>query len=99
MGARGHAVTKSSLTEETPSTPGWVDARIREVFAAYGPGVEAARDAYADCLAGVRGAVDVDLGHDRCRRTALAAVEGIVSDIPALDHALQALEAEISNST
>ena len=92
-------MTRSSLTEETPATPGWVDVRIREIFAPYGPQTAGARDAYADCLAGVRGSVDVDAGHDRCRRSALAAVEGVIEDIPALDLALQALEAEISNAT
>ncbi len=57
------------------------------------------QSAYADCLAGVRGAVDVDLGHDRCRRHLLETVRDQISDIDALDRALQALEAEISADT
>ena len=92
-------MTRSSLTEETPSTPGWVEARLREIFAPFGSEVGSARDAYADCLAGVRGAVDVDLGHDHCRRTLLAALGDKVADPAALDRSLQALEAEISNAT
>ncbi len=92
-------MTLSSLPEETPATPGWVDRRVREIFAALGDGATAAGDAYADCLAGVRGAVDVDFGHDTCRRAALASVEGSTVDVGALDRELQALEAEISNGT
>ena len=92
-------MTRTSLTEETPAAPGWVERRVREVFAPLGDAANTARDAYADCLAGVRGAVDVDQGHDRCRRSALAALEGIAPDIPGMDRELQALEAEISAST
>ncbi len=92
-------MTRSSLTEETPSTPGWVDAKIRTLFAPLGNAGEAPRDAYADCLAGVRGGVDVDGGHDRCRKTAIAAVREIAPDVDGLDRALQALEAEISRDT
>jgi hypothetical protein len=90
-------VNRSSLTEETPAAPGWVDRRVREIFAQ----VDAvdAGNAYADCLAGIRGQVDTDVGHDRCRRAALAALEGRDADIDALDRTLQALEAEISNAT
>ncbi len=51
---------------------------------------------YAECLAGVRGAVDMDLGHDRCRQTLLGAVAKMIEDPTELDHALQALEAKIS---
>ncbi|WP_158742163.1 hypothetical protein [Acidisphaera sp. L21] len=89
-------MSRSSATEETPSTPGWVDGSIREIFAPYGQSVEAARDMYAECLAGVRGAVDMDLGHDRCRQTLLGAVAKMIEDPTELDHALQALEAKIS---
>ena len=90
---------RSSLTEETPATPGWVDRRVREIFGPLGEAGVAAGNAYADCLAAVRGAVDVDAGHDRCRRAALAAIEGDAADIDGLDRQLQALEAEISNAT
>ncbi len=93
------AIARSSATEEAPATPGWVDERIEAIFGPLGPAVAQARDAYAACLAGVHGAVDMDLGHDRCRRTLLKAVDGLVPDPAALDRALQALEAEISADT
>ena len=92
-------MNRSSLTEETPATPGWVDRRVREIFAPFGEGAGGVGTAYADCLAGVRGAVDVDAGHDRCRRTAIGAIEGTGGDLGELDRQLQALEAEISNGT
>ncbi len=92
-------MTRSSLTEETPATPGWVDARITAIFAPFGPSLDAVRDAYAECLAGVRGAVDVETGYDRCRRNAVQAARDVVADADALDHTLQTLEAEISSST
>jgi len=57
------------------------------------------RDAYAVCLAGVRGAVDIDAGHDRCRAEALAALRDMDVNVTALNLALEALEAEISAST
>ena len=92
-------MTRSSLTEETPSTPGWVDVKVKQLFAELGSGADEARDAYASCLAGVRGGVDVDTGHDRCRQAALHSLEGMAADLGAFDRALQALEAEISRDT
>ncbi len=92
-------MTRSSLPEETPATPGWVDGRINQVFAAFGVTTESACRAYADCLAGVRGRADVDAGHDACRQQLLAAVRDHVGDESGLDRALQALEAEISADT
>ena len=92
-------MNRSSLTEETPAAPGWVDRRVREIFGRLGADAAKAGSDYADCLAGVRGAVDTDAGHDRCRRAALAAVEESGVDIDALDRELQALEAELSNAT
>ena len=92
-------MTRSSLTEETPSTPGWVDGRVDALFAPFGAAGAAVGAAYATCLAGVRGAVDVDAGHDRCRRAALAGLRDADGDLGALDRGLQALEAEISAST
>jgi uncharacterized protein YbjT (DUF2867 family) len=90
-------VNQSSLTEETPATPGWVDRRVREIFAPLN--AEEAGNAYADCLAGIRGDVDTDAGHDRCRRAAIEALESSGVDTDTLDRTLQALEAEISNAT
>ena len=92
-------MTQSSLTEETPATPGWVDARVAALFAPYGATASEARDTYLDCLASVRGAVDVDIGHDRCRAAALRAIAEVTDDTTALDRDLQALEAEIAGST
>lgn len=92
-------MTQSSLTEETPATPGWVDARVAALFAPYGATATGARDAYLDCLASVRGAVDVDIGHDRCRVAALRTIAEFTDDTATLDRELQALEAEIAAST
>ncbi len=87
------------MIEETPATPGWVDSRLNEAFAPLGGVAVGAREAYAACLAGVRGSVDVDAGHDRCRARALATLQDLGVDVSALDHTLQALEAEISAGT
>jgi hypothetical protein len=92
-------VSKSSLTEETPATPGWVDDRIDAMFAPLGASAGAVREAYALCLAGVRGAVDTDAGHDGCRRRAIESLRESGADLAALDQAMQALEAEISAGT
>lgn len=95
-------IVRSSLTEETASTPGWVDGQIDALFAPFGTPAAAAREAYAACLGGVRGDVDVDLGHDRCRLQAVADVQAALPDHPAIPEfarALLALEAEISAST
>ncbi len=92
---------RSSLTEETPNAPGWADSRIDEVFGgmALDDAGVAAREAYADCLAGCRGAVDVDAGHDGCRRALLAALDAAGADTQGLEQRLMALEAEISAGT
>ena len=92
-------MNRSSLTEETPATPGWVDVKIRSLFEPFGEAAISIRDAYADCLAGVRGAVDVDQGRDRCRVVAIRGLGNLINDPSALDRALQALEAEIANAT
>jgi hypothetical protein len=92
-------MSRSSLTEETPATPGWVDDRIDAVFATLGAGATPVREAYALCLAGVRGSVDTDAGHDRCRERALAALRDTGVEVDEIDRALQALEAEISAGT
>ncbi len=92
---------RSSLTEATPNAPGWADSRIDEVFAgmALDDAGIAAREAYAGCLASCRGALDVDEGHDRCRRTLLAAFDAAGVDTQGLEPRLMALEAEISAGT
>lgn len=92
-------MSRSSLTEETPATPGWVDARVRELFSPFGSDAIGIREAYVDCLAGVRGSTDTDMGRDRCRATAISTLATLDGDIAALDLELQALEAEIAQST
>ena len=99
MGLGGRAVNRSSLTEETPATPGWVDAKVRAIFSPYGDDAIAVGEAYADCLAGLRGGVDVELGQDGCRSVALRSMSDRVNDTVELDRALQALEAEIADAT
>ena len=92
-------MSRSSLPEETPATPGWVDDRIDALFAPLGASAASVREAYAVCLAGVRGAPDTDAGHDSCRARAIAGLGDTGADLEALDRALQALEAEISAGT
>ena len=92
-------MTRSSLTEDTPMTPGWVDARIRSLFAPFGEGGITAGDTYATCLADVGGSVDVELRYDRCRSQAARAIAELGGDAEAFDRTLQALEAEIESST
>lgn len=91
-------MTRSSLTEETPAAPGWAESRIAEVLGRHGV-TGPVLDAYANCLAGVRGAVDVDGGHDGCRRKLLASLGDDVPDRAGLERDLMALEAEISADT
>ena len=92
-------MTRSSLTEATPATPGWVDAKIRAIFQPLGEAGIRVGDAYADCLAGVRSVPDVDQGRDRCRAVAIRELGAFVEDTAALDRTLQALEAEIASAT
>ena len=93
------------MTEEIAATPGWVDARLDEVFAALpaGGAVTAAKTAYADCLAGQKEPVapSDDLGAEfsgcRSRLHAALMAAGVTSeDWARLDAALETLEAEIS---
>jgi len=93
------------VTEEIAATPGWVDGRLDELFAALpaGEAVASARDAYADCLAGQKepAAPSDDLGTEfgGCRarlRAALAAADVTGDDWTRLDAALEALEAEVA---
>jgi len=92
-------MSRSSLPEETPATPGWVDDRVDALFAPFGASAASVREEYAICLAGVRGAPDTDAGHDLCRMRAIAALGDSGVDLQEFDRALQALEAEISAGT
>lgn len=84
------------------ATPGWVDQRLDTVFKGI-PGLDAARQAYAECLA-VRKAPAAPsdlLGAEftGCRpplREAMAASGLDAATIAQIDAALEALEAEIA---
>jgi hypothetical protein len=93
------------LTEEIAGTPGWVDARLDQVFAALpgGDAVTAGKAAYADCLARQKDPVapadDMGAEFDGCRgrlRAALSSAGVSGQDWATLDQALEALEAEIT---
>ena len=92
-------MSRSSLPEDTPATPGWVDAKIQAIFAPFGDAAISIRDTYAECLANIRGAVEVEIGQDRCRSVAVRALADVSGDPGTVDLALQALEAEIANAT
>ena len=92
-------MTRSSLTEETPSTPGWVEGRVREIFAQFGGQFASERETYVNCLAGVGGATDMDAGHDRCRRALMDAIREDLDDPEQLERTLEELEAAISADT
>ena len=93
------------MTEEVAGTPGWVDARLDQVFAPLpaGGAVAEARAAYEDCLAGSKDPVGPsdELGAEfngcRARLHAALAAAGVPDqDRTVLDEALEALEAEVA---
>lgn len=93
------------MTEEIAGTPGWVDARLDEVFAALpgSAGIAAAQAAYAECLARQKDPIapadDMGAEFDGCRgrlRAALASAGVSGQDWATLDQALETLEAEIT---
>lgn len=94
------------MTEEIASTPGWVEQRLDDVFAALPASSGPAREAYGACLGRQKapGAPSDMLGaeFDGCRPAlhhALAAL-GLASDTLAqLDRQLEALEAEIAEDS
>ena len=90
------------MTEEIAATPGWVEERLDEVFAAVPEAARVATDAYAACLARQKSpAAPSDLlgaefepCRDALRRGLLQA--GMDRDaIARIGQALEALEAEI----
>lgn len=96
------------MTEEIAATPGWVDQRLDEVFAALPQTSEVAscRDQYAACLAGEKqpGAPSDMLGAEfnRCRSLLMAALAGVGVDdaaLAGLGDKLEALEAEIAEGS
>ena len=96
------------MPEKIAATPGWVDERLDEVFAALpgSAGVSAARDRYAACLAGEKSptAPTDNLGAEfnRCRSALMTALAGAGVDDAmraALDTRLEAVEAEIAEGS
>lgn len=94
------------MTEEIASTPGWVEKRLDDVFAALPANAGPAREAYGACLGRRKtpGTPSDMLGaeFDGCRPAlhhALAGL-GIAADTLAqLDRDLEALEAEIAEDS
>ncbi|MBO1323738.1 hypothetical protein K2X14_01040 [Acetobacter sp. TBRC 12305] len=92
-----------STTEETPSTPGWVESSLDAILATlpYG-GTKLApfRASYLDCLARCGRAGDLDREHDACRKGLLRALQdGLGLDTTgqrALEQKLEKLELDIS---
>ena len=100
------------MTEEIPSTPGWVDARLDEAFAVLDEAgldddaLGAARDQYAECLARVKApAAPSDLEGEEfapCRADLLAALTGMGVDDALqeeLSTRLEAVEAELAEDS
>ena len=94
------------MTEEIASTPGWVEQRLDEVFAALPPGAATARTAYGACLGRRKApAAPSDMlgaEFDGCRAALRHALAGLQLDKDALaqlDRQLEALEAEIAEDS
>jgi hypothetical protein len=92
------------MAEERAATPGWVEERLDEILAAHPIGAAGARcrSGYLACLAGCRGAIDAEEGHDRCRAAFLGCLRehGLPhAMLAALAGDLEELEAEISDRT
>jgi len=96
------------LTEEIAATPGWVDERLDQVFAALPAtdAIDSARRTYADCLARDKApAAPSDiLGAEfmECRpplRNALLSAGVDHAAVSELDAALEALEAEVASDS
>ncbi len=92
------------MTEEIPSTPGWVEDRLDEAFARLpdNPAVQDAKRAYGDCLANRKepAAPSDTLGAEfgPCRRALRRALQAadLGADLAALEPKLEALEAELA---
>ncbi len=93
------------MTEEIPAPPGWLDERLDEAFVGIADDdrVGAARDQYADCLAGAKApAAPSDLlgaECERCRTLLLASLAGLGIEQDVLDRLgkrLEAVEAELA---
>ena len=101
-------IQHSSLTEDTPATPAWIETELDDLLAPLAaaglaaPVLATLRSAYLDCLAGSGGPADVEAEHDRCRQRFLAELRaeeiggGLVDDVA---QRLAALEAELTART
>lgn len=96
------------MTEDIAATPGWVDQRLDALFAGLPPlpGLDAARQAYATCLAARKSpAAPSDMlgaEYEPCRpalRRALLEAGAEADTLPGLDAELEALEAEIAGDS
>jgi hypothetical protein len=94
------------MAEEGPATPGWVEQRLEEIWSGlYMPGTDAVlacRNAYLTCLATCEIGADPDRCHDTCRADCLTCLRRarVASDtLASLEAELEALEAEISDTT
>ena len=96
------------MTEEIAATPGWVDARLDELFAQLPQGAEvgAARERYLGCLgrekakAAPSDMLGEEFGGCRAELDRALAIAGVDKAVRAqLDSALGALEAEIGEDS
>ena len=92
------------MSEDTPTLPGWVDARLDEVFAKFPADLEIRpyRDEYADCLARCRPPADPGAGRARCRGELISNLETLGLDrtvLEALNQVLEAVEDELGDNT
>ncbi len=94
------------MTEEIASTPGWVEQRLDDLFAALPSGASTARDGYLACLGRKKApAAPSDiLGTEfgGCRASLHHALAGLglpADTLAKLDRQLESLEAEIAEDS
>lgn len=94
------------MTEEIAATPSWVEQRLDDVFAGLPDGALAARTGYLACLGRQKApAAPSDLlgaEFEGCRATLRRGLAGLhlpEATLAALDQKLEALEAEIAESS
>ena len=89
------------MGEEMAATPGWVSGELDGLLGALPPDADAARAAYADCLAAVVGD-EPQVKRARCRQRFVERLEELGLDEARraeIDSRLEALEAEIDEGT
>lgn len=94
-----------TTTEDTPSTPGWVESSLDAILADLPVAAEklaALRASYLDCLAGCGRAGDLDAEHDACRSAFLGGLSSVLDlsapDRRVLEQKLEKLELDISSN-